>query len=204
MHLLGREKEHFSNQIVPNPRGQPALQNTHTSQFEIGSGSNREVQAIHTLRSGKKVDNQVQAPPNNSNLINEKEKENPKDSTKKEDQVVVDNQEKSFQPKTPFPQRLQQTRKKNHCKRILKVFKNVQINITFLDAINQIPSYAKFPKDLPTVKRKSSVPREATFATQVFCLIQQPIAPKYEVPGSPTISVRIGDQVMDQCLLDLG
>ena len=48
------------------------------------------------------------------------------------------------------------------------------------------------------------MPREAAFATQVSCFIQQPIAPKCEDPGSPTISVRIGDQVMDQCLLDLG
>jgi len=51
------------------------------------------------------VDNQVQASPNNPNVI--KEKENPKESTKKDDQVVVDNQEKSFVSKAPFPQRLQ-------------------------------------------------------------------------------------------------
>ena len=70
-----------------------------------------------------------------------------------------------------------------------------------MDAINQIPSYAKFLKDLTTVKRKSFVPREAAFVTQASCLIQQPIAPKYEDPESPTISVRIGD---DRCLLDLG
>ena len=38
------------------------------------------------------------------------------------------------------------TRKKNHCEKILKVFKNIKINIPFLDAINQIPSYAKFLK----------------------------------------------------------
>ena len=94
-------------------------------------------------------------------------------------------------PKAPFSQRLQPIRKKNHCEKILKVFKNVQINIPFLIAINQIPSYAKFLKDLTTFKRKSFVPREAAFATQASCLIQQPIAPKYEDPGSPTISIRI-------------
>ena len=47
------------------------------------------------------------------------------------------------------------------------------------------------------------MPREAAFATQASFLLQQPIAPKYEDPGSPTISFRIGDQVMDRCLLDL-
>ena len=66
------------------------------------------VQAIHTLRSGKKVDNQVQLPPNSPNVENpskEKEKEMPKESTKKDDQVVVDTQGNSFVPKTLFPQR---------------------------------------------------------------------------------------------------
>ena len=81
----------------------------------------------------------------------------------------------------------------NHSEGILKVFKNVQIIIPFLDAINQMPSYAKFLEDLTTIKRKSFVPREAAFATQASCLIQQPIAPKYEDPKSPTISVRMGD-----------
>ena len=107
-------------------------------------------------------------------------------------------------PKAPFLQRLQPTRKKNHCEEILKVFKNVQFNIPFLDVINQIPSYVKFLKDLTTIKRKSFMPREAAFATQASCLIQQPITPKYEDPEIPTISVRMGDQVIDWCLLNLG
>jgi len=44
------------------------------------------------------VDNQVQNPPNNPNIVKEKEKEKPKESTKKDDQLIVDNQEKSFVP----------------------------------------------------------------------------------------------------------
>jgi len=70
---------------VPNARGQLAPQNNPIGQFEIGSDSNREVQAIYTLRSGKRVDNQVQDPPNNPNIVKEKEKEKEelKESTKK-------------------------------------------------------------------------------------------------------------------------
>ena len=150
--------------------------------------------------------NQVQVPsnnhPNSENLNKEKE-EISEESTKK-DHKVVDTQEKPFVPKALFPHRLQANRKKNHCKGILEVFKNVQINIHFLGAINQIPSYAKFLKDLTTIKRKTSIPREATFAAQASCLIQQTIAPKYKDPGSPKTSVRIGDKIMNRCLLDLG
>ena len=77
---------------MPNPRGQPIPQNTPTGQFEISSDSNREVQTINTLQSGKRVDNDVQTPPNNPKVENsskEKEKEMPKESTKKDDQVVA-------------------------------------------------------------------------------------------------------------------
>ena len=52
------------------------------------------------------------------------------------------------------------------------------------------------------IKRKSFVPCEAACGTQASCLTHQSIAHKYEDPRSPTISVRIRDQVVDQCLLD--
>ena len=60
------------------------------------------------------MDNQVQVLPNDpnvENIIKEKEKEISKDSTKRDDQVVVDNQAKFFVPKAPFPQRLQANKK---------------------------------------------------------------------------------------------
>ena len=54
--VRGRDKAYFLSQTVPNPRGQSAPQNTPTYQFEIGCDSNYQVQAIHTLRSGKRID----------------------------------------------------------------------------------------------------------------------------------------------------
>jgi hypothetical protein len=47
--------------------------------------------------------------------------------------------------------------------KFLEVFKQVQINIPFLDAIQQVPSYAKFLKDLVTIKRKTNVLEESLF-----------------------------------------
>jgi hypothetical protein len=46
-------------------------------------------------------------------------------------------------------------------KDILEVLKQVQINIPFLDTIQQVPIYAKFLKDLITVERKTNVPKKA-------------------------------------------
>ena len=41
-------------------------------------------------------------------------------------------------------------------------------------------------------------------AAQASGLIQQTIAPKYKDPGCPTITIQIGDSVIERCLLDLG
>jgi hypothetical protein len=55
--------------------------------------------------------------------------------------------------------------------KILEVFKQVQINIPFLDTIQQVPSYAKFLKDLATVKRKNNVPKKAFMTDQVSSIL---------------------------------
>jgi hypothetical protein len=73
-------------------------------------------------------------------------------------------------------------------KDILEVFKQVQINIPFLDAIQQVLSYAKFLKDLITVKGKTNVPKKVCLTEQVNSILQCRLPIKYKDPGCPTIS----------------
>ncbi|XP_061345682.1 uncharacterized protein LOC133291436 [Gastrolobium bilobum] len=57
----------------------------------------------------------------------------------------------------PFPQRATQSKKqsaKARDKEILDTFRKVEVNIPLLDAIQQIPRYAKFLKELCTNKRR--------------------------------------------------
>jgi hypothetical protein len=84
------------------------------------------------------------------------------------------------------------------------VFKQVQINIPFLDAIQQIPSYTKFLKDLITVKRKTNVPKKAFLTEQVCSILQCKLPIKYKDPGCPTITCMIGVSQIERALLDLG
>ena len=106
-------------------------------------------------------------------------------------------------------------RKVNHNSEIFETFKQVKINIPLLDAIKQVPSYAKFLKDLCTVKRKLNVnlsphfpvgkPQltptfpishrisgKAFLAEQVSVILQNNNGLKYKDPGCPTISCFIG------------
>jgi hypothetical protein len=84
------------------------------------------------------------------------------------------------------------------------VFKQVQINIPFLDAIQQIPSYAKLLKDLITVKRKTNVPKKAFMTVQVSAILQCKLPLKYKDPRCPTITCMIGVSQIERALLDFG
>ena len=84
------------------------------------------------------------------------------------------------------------------------MFKQVQINIPFLDAIQEIPSYAKFLKDLVIVKRKMNVPKKAFMTEQVSAIIQSKLPLKYKDPGCPIITCTIGLNQIERALLDMG
>ncbi|KAL6579505.1 hypothetical protein OROMI_009721 [Orobanche minor] len=179
--LAEREKGKFPSQSFPNPKGQ----------YEVNS-SNAEVQSITTLRSGK----EIQKPD-----FDPEEKSNKPQVSKSEDSKE---KEKPYVPKAPFPERLISKDKSSQYKDILEIFKQVRINIPFLDAIKQVPAYSKFLKDLCTVKRKTNVPRKAFLAEHVSSIIQNKTPVKYKDPGSPTISCVIGDHIIKRALLDLG
>ena len=70
--------------------------------------------------------------------------------------------------------------------------------------IKQVPAYAKFLKDLCTVKRGLNVDKTAFLTERVSSIIQCKTPMKYKDPGSPTISVNIGGTCVEKALLDLG
>lgn len=66
-----------------------------------------------------------------------------------------------------FPQRLKNKNKNTICTEILDVFKHVYINISTLKAIKQVLSFAKFLKDMCTMKRCHNVQKKKFIAEQV-------------------------------------
>ncbi|KAL6310864.1 hypothetical protein AAG906_027303 [Vitis piasezkii] len=94
--------------------------------------------------------------------------------------------------------------KESKCIKILEVLRQVKVNIPLLDMIKQVPTYAKFLKDLCTIKRGLNVNKKAFLTEQVSAIIQCKSPLKYKDPGCPTISVMIGGTVVEKALLDLG
>ena len=78
------------------------------------------------------------------------------------------------------------------------------MNIPLLDAIEQILSYEKFLKDLCSLKRKLGVNKDAFMTEQSTSLIRNNLPPKYKDPGSPIISIVVGNSKLGHALVDLG
>ena len=104
----------------------------------------------------------------------------------------------------PFPQALHGKKGIRNAAEILEVLRQVKVNIPLLDMIKQVPTYAKFLKDLCTIKRGLAVNKKAFLIEQVSAILQCKSPLKYKDPGSPTISVMIGGKVVEKALFDLG
>ncbi|WJZ84409.1 hypothetical protein VitviT2T_004014 [Vitis vinifera] len=70
--------------------------------------------------------------------------------------------------------------------------------------IKQVSTYAKFLKDLCTIKRGLNVNKKAFLTEQVSAIIQGKSLVKYKDPSCPTILVMIGGKLVEKALLDLG
>jgi hypothetical protein len=73
-----------------------------------------------------------------------------------------------------------------------------------LDAIKQVSYYAKFLKDLCTMKRKLNVKKKAFLVEQVSVILHNNNALKYKGTSCPTISCFIGEHKIERALVDLG
>ncbi|CAN6547391.1 unnamed protein product [Malus baccata var. baccata] len=87
----------------------------------------------------------------------------------------------------PFPSRLKQSKKEENEKDILETFRKVQVNIPLLDAIKQVPRYAKFLKELCTTRRRISNKEVVQGSENVSAVLQRKLPPKCKDPGSFTI-----------------
>ena len=104
----------------------------------------------------------------------------------------------------PFPQALRKRKNFVNQTEMLEVLRQVKVNNPLLDMIKQVPTYAKFLKDLCTVKRGLNVNKKAFLTEQVSAIIECKTPVKYKDLGCPTISVDIGGISLEKALLDLG
>ena len=177
-----QERGRFPSQTLPNSKGI----------HEVGSGMDK-VKSIITLRSGKQVDQPMPKPVEESRQGEEMQPEH----------ILLEEDSMKYRIPPPFPQALRGKKKATQQAGNLEVLRQVKVNIPLLDLIKQVPTYAKFLKDLCTIKKGLGIEKKAFLTEQVSAIIQSKYPIKYKDPGSPTIPVNIGGNSIDKSLLDL-
>ena len=76
-------------------------------------------------------------------------------------------------PPPPFPKRLQKQKFDKQFAKFLDVFKKLQINIPFAEALEQMPSYAKFMKGILSRKLKLEELETVALTEECSAVLQQ-------------------------------
>nr|XP_023911585.1 uncharacterized protein LOC112023194 [Quercus suber] len=159
------------------------------------------------LRSGKEVEIPVKAAPvllkqeNEQNVVVDKNVPNDDKVPKHKFLPLSD-----YKPVPPFPQALAESRKGEKIKDLYETFRRCEVNIPLLDAIKQVPRYAKFLKELYTIKRKQKLEgcEKVRVRENVSKVIQRKLPAKCKDPDMFTIPCTIGNTQLEKAMLDLG
>ncbi|KAL4306665.1 hypothetical protein AHAS_Ahas16G0201000 [Arachis hypogaea] len=80
---------------------------------------------------------------------------------------------KPYVPKASYPQRLRKDGKDSQFSRFLEIFKKLQINIPFAEALEQMPFYTKFLKELMARKRNWGEKETIVLTEECSAIIQK-------------------------------
>ena len=104
----------------------------------------------------------------------------------------------------PYPQRLKKHKLDKQFTKFMEVFKKLHINILFADALEQMPSYVKFMKDILSQKRRLADFETVNLTEECSTILQRKLPQKLKDPGSFTIPCTIGNAIFERALCDLG
>ncbi|XP_027166446.1 uncharacterized protein LOC113766452 [Coffea eugenioides] len=104
----------------------------------------------------------------------------------------------------PFPGRFTKAKKEESEKEILDTFRKIEINIPLLEAIRQLPKYARFLKELCTNRKKLNFQDKVRVGENVSAVLQKKLPQKCKDQSMFTIPCIIGQKRIERGMLDLG
>ena len=167
-----------------------------------------------TLRSGKTLKQSVEAQEEDENpvgyekssveIIEDVERLVKKPVSDTPEKVEVQKPKYDEKPIISYPQRLRKNRLDKQFGRFMDIFKKLHINIPFAKALEQIPGYMKFMKDILSKKRKFGDYVTVALLEECSAILQKKLPPKLKDPGSFTFPCAIGNAVFEIAMCDLG
>ena len=175
-------------------------QGTFPSSSEMNSRGYRKEHCKDTiLRSGKTMESYVQVGDN------EQEREKAKNSLEESIEIEPTKNEivapsKEDTPRIPYPQRLKKNKLDDKFTKFLEVFKKRHVNIPFVNALEKMPRYVKFMKDILSKKRKSGEYETVALSIECNIILQKNSPPKLQDMCSFTIPCAIGNSIFERAL----
>ncbi|XP_016178418.1 uncharacterized protein LOC107620819 [Arachis ipaensis] len=166
------------------------------------------------LRSGTKLDKNVSIPTELSEETNTEEVGDEVEATRDEEKSVAKSEEeppkvKESKRKTllekplpiPFPTLAKKAKKQEELDpTMVEVFKKVEVTVSLFQAIQQVPKYAKFLKDVCTHKDKLGNLNKKLVDDSISYLLPE----KYNDPGPCLVTCLIGGMKFMDCMYNLG
>ena len=104
----------------------------------------------------------------------------------------------------PYPQRFKKKNLEEQFSKFLEVFKKLHINIPFADALEHMPNYVRFLKEMMSKKHKVEEFKMISLTEEYSAIVQRKLPKKEKDPGSFTIPCKIGDTTFNNVLYGLG
>ena len=103
----------------------------------------------------------------------------------------------------PYPQRFQKQKLDKQFSKFLEIFEKIHINIPFADALEQMPNYVKFMKDIISKKRRLEEFKTVKLSEECSAILQNKLLKKLKDLGSFTLPCTIGNSFFEKVLCDL-
>ncbi|OIT08584.1 hypothetical protein A4A49_62891, partial [Nicotiana attenuata] len=104
----------------------------------------------------------------------------------------------------PFPQKMKREKLDKQFTKFLDILKQLYINIPFTDALTQMPSYAKFLKEILSSKRKLEEVSVVKLTEKCSVILQNKLPQKLGDPRGFTIPCTVGGTHFEKALCDSG
>ena len=166
---------------------------------EITLRGGKQLEDVHRKVASEREENKVKR--DLSGILNET---NPQIEVEEAPKKMPRIEERPIVLTLPFPSQFSKSKKEESEKEILETFRKVQVNIPLLDAIKQVPRYAKFLKELCTNKRKLRGDEKVRVGENVSVVLQRKLPQKCKDLGTFTIPCIIRRTHFEKAMLDLG
>ena len=185
--LTKRTARTLPSNTVTNPK-------EHVKAISLGGGRTYEEPKVTNAKQDEAVDNEESKMKEAESEMKEveqvektEENERALKSKRSREDTFETYSPSIYDPPIPFLQRLKNNNMDDQFSKFLSIFKQLHINIPLIEALEQMPKYAKFLKDIISRKRKLEEHETVMLTEEISAILQKKLPPKLKDPGSFTI-----------------